>query len=408
MSASAEAPVRVLFCETNVDRTIGGSYFSLLFLASGLDRRKFTPIVVFSTEHALLPRFVAAGVETIVWPPPRPFSFGRDWRGARRWLRAPASFLRRAINVLWTLVIPTLQRSVFLRRRRVRIVHLNNSVLYNHDWMLAARLSGARCVTHERGINERFPAVARWHAQRLDAIICISEAVRSNLVARGVDFGNLVLIHNGLDPDAVGPVTGIDELRRHYRLPPSAVVVVMLGNLKVWKGQESVVRAIGLLKSRLPTVRCLFVGDYGPADSDFAELLRSLVDNLQLREHVIFTGYQANVAPYIAMSDMVVHASILPEPFGRVILEAMALRRPIVASRAGAIPEIVEHGVSGLTFTPGDSVALAESILRLAQDKAEASAMGQRGYERLMAKFHIRANLVATQGLYERLLRVTD
>lgn len=400
-------PATILYCEGNVDGTIGGSYYSLLYLVSGLDRRKYRPVVVFATEHALLPAFAASGVETRVWPNPRPFTFGT--RIARRWgtVASPLQAVQRLLNVWTGLLAPTLSRMRFLKASGVVLVHLNNSVLRNHTWMLAAWLTATKCVTHERGLNDHYPPLARFLARRLDAIICISNAVRDQMESRGVGVGRLVTIRNGLDPQQLRIQSRREDLRAAYRCDSDEFVVVMLGNIKQWKGQEVVVRAIERVRQSCPGVRCFLVGDASPSDAGYAKTVRDLVVSLALEKHITFTGFHHNVADFLVMSDVVVHASVRPEPFGRVVLEAMACHQPVIGSRAGAIPEIVVEGETGLLFRPGDSVELADAITRLARDRDLARRMGEQGYQRLVSEFPIARNIEATEGLYERLLGVT-
>ncbi len=212
---------------------------------------------------------------------------------------------QKALNFVRGFVGPALARAWFLRSRRIAIVHLNNSVLYNHDWMLAALLTRAVCVTHERGINDRFPAAARFFGRRLNTVICISEAVRENMRRRGADFGNLVTIYNGLDPEMMRVQTPASELRRTYGIGPDQVVIGMVGNLKSWKGQETVVRAVDHVRRTCPAIRCFFVGDTSPADKAYEQTLKALVASLGLEEHVIFTGYQRNVTDFLMMFDVV-------------------------------------------------------------------------------------------------------
>ena len=396
-------PINILFCENNIDGTIGGSYFSLLYLVKGLDRSRYTPIVVFYTEHSLLPAFRDAGIETIIWPRTRAFTFGTSPR-VPRLLRPLLAVIQKALNFVTGFVVPSLNRARFLRRRAIRIVHLNNSVLCNHPWMFAAMLARVRCVTHERGINERYPSLARYFGRRLDAVICISQAVRDNMRARGADFGNLLTIHNGLDPKMLAVRRAPDALRETFRLNGLGPIVVMIGNLRPWKGQETLVRAMARVRAVHPSARCLFVGATSPVDRDYETHLRSLVDELQLQDHVVFTGYQQNVADFLMLADVVVHASIEPEPFGRVILEAMACRKPVVASRAGAIPEIIDEGRTGLTFLPGDVEGLAEAIVQVTVDPDRSSRLGANGYQRLVQHFHITKNVEATERLYASLV----
>ncbi|MGA6826482.1 glycosyltransferase family 4 protein [Nitrospira sp. NS4] len=402
-----DPPVEVLYCENNVDGTIGGSYYSLLYLVKNLDRQRYHPIVIFYTEHALLPAYQEAGVETYVWEKAKTFTFGslnhRFWRWLRP-IRPIALLLQKALNFVHEFLVPAVVRAWYIKRKGVKIVHLNNSILYNHDWMFAAKLAGARCVTHERGINDRFTASAKYFGKRLDAVICISEAVRRNMHDRGADFGNLVVVHNGLDPDSMKMKIRPDALRAVYEIEPETVVVGMVGNIKSWKGQDTVVRAIDRVRRAFPSVRCVLVGDTSPSDKDYERSLHELVASLGLEKHVIFTGFQRHVGDFLMMFDVVVHASVLPEPFGRVILEAMACKKPVIGARAGAIPEIVEEGKTGLTFPPGDAECLAEAIMMLAGDREKGQRFGENGFNRLVNEFHIARNIEATQRLYERIL----
>jgi glycosyltransferase involved in cell wall biosynthesis len=123
-----------------------------------------------------------------------------------------------------------------------------------------------------------------------------------------------------------------------------------------------------------------------------------------VERNVLLTGYCPNIANILALAEIAVHTSVAPEPFGRVLLEAMALRKPVVGSRAGAVPEIVVHGQTGFTFTPGNPEELAGHILDLLADPARARAFGDAGYQRLVSHFHVRANVERTTAVYEKLL----
>lgn len=405
-------PTRVLYCENNVDGTVGGSYYSLLYLVKGLDRRQYDPIVVFYTEHALLSAFREAGIETHVWSKAKTFTFGADPNRMWKWLfpiRPMALVLQKALNVVHEFLFPALVRAWFLKRNGVKIVHLNNSILYNHDWMLAAKLARAKCVTHERGINQKYSRSARFFGRRLDAVICISSAVKDHLVRSGVDFGNLLLIHNGLDPSWVNPEPArVVELRKRYDLAEGHPVIGIVGNIKEWKGQETVIRATGIVKMRYQDIKCLIIGGASESDRSYESFIHGLVAELKLTEQVVFTGFQRHVAEYLSLLDIVIHASIDPEPFGRVVLEGMALKKPVIGSRGGAIPEIIEEGVTGMTYPPGDADRLARTVVELLADHDRANHMGERGYARLVEHFSLSKNIHATQSLYEGLLGATS
>lgn len=396
--ASRVPPRRILYCEGNVDGTIGGSFYSLLFLVENLDRTRFHPIVVFHRDHVLIPRFEASGADVHVIAPSPPLRLRTDvWR----WAAPLAKVLQKAINAWRGMIGEGLRRALFLRRHRVDLVHLNNSILRNHPWMLAAWLTRTPCVTHERGINPFYSREARFFARRLRAIICISGAVRASLVERRVAHQRLVLIHNGLDPSGIRPSVPGGAIRARHGIPPSASVVGMVGNIKEWKGQDVVVRACGRLRARLPNLYCVLVGDTAEGDLAYRRQLEDLVRERDLQQHVIFAGYQPNPADYMNAMDVVVHASTLPEPFGRVLIEAMALGKPLVASRDGAVTEIVAEEASGLTFAPGDDADLANQMYRLLTDTNFAATVGENARRRVSEKFDIRRNVEKTQALYE-------
>ena len=402
VATAGRAPVTVAYVESNLDGTIGGSYYSLLYLVKGLDRTQYTPLVVFHSAHTLLERFQEAGIETAIVPPARPLTFAEKFRASWMPLRAAAAAAQKALNFFQLFVWQGLRRAIWLRRRGARVVHLNNSIVKNHDWMLAARIAGIPCMTHERGINDWYSGAARYWAERLEAIVCISEAVRRQLEQHGLDNGNLLTIHNAFDPAEAKVEISPAELRARHGIAPEVPVIVMAGNLKAWKGQETVIRAMATVVEAHHDVRCLLVG--APVDPGFAAKMRELVNELGLQARVLFLGFHDNVIDYMAMSDIVVHASVLPEPFGRVALEAMACRKPIIGSAAGGIPEIIEDGVTGLTFPPGDADRLAAALIWMLDQPGAAAAMGERGYQRLVEHFPISANVRATQQLYERIL----
>ena len=383
---------RVLYVEGNVDGTVGGSYFSLFYLVSNLDRSRYEPIVVFAADTPLLPKFHAAGVRTMIRPLPT----------AARLPGAGGRLIAKGVNFWRGMVAEPLRLAALLRRERIDLVHLNNSIVRNHSWMVGAMLAGVPCVTHERGINERFPMRARLLARRLKAVVCISAAVRDNFVARGLGGLRLVTIHNGLDPASMQVTRSVEDVRAELGVGLEQRLVGMIGNIKQWKGQGVVIRAIGLLRDEFPTLTCVLVGDSSPSDAAYRQEIDGLIDELGLRDRILITGYRTDVANYVAALDVQIHASVAPEPFGRVLLEGMALSKPLVASGGGAVPEIVVDGQTGLLFEPGNPAALASALRSLLAEPARAEAMGRAGRERLEAEFSIRHNVRETQAMYDR------
>jgi glycosyltransferase involved in cell wall biosynthesis len=234
-------------------------------------------------------------------------------------------------------------------------------------------------------------------------VICVSEAVRNNMVEQGIGAENLVVIHNGVDPDRVKVGIPANEIRKEFEIEADAPIIGIGGNIRKWKGQEVVIRATSLIKKKFPNIRCFIIGDTGSEHARYKERLFNLVSELKLEGNIIFTGYRKNLADYFNAMDIVLHASVLPEPFGRVLIEAMALKKPLIGARGGAIPEIIEHEVTGLMCEPGNVEEYANAIERLLADNESAREMGRKAYERLQKEFHIKRNVEKTEQLYEQI-----
>lgn len=401
------SPVNILYCEGNTDGTVGGSYFSLLYLVAGLDKDKYRPLVVFHDEHAILHRYHAAGIATLIVPSYVPVVLPLLSKGnvAGSVLNPLIRSLQKTFNLASGLLGQAVRYARLIKHHRIEIVHLNNSVIRNNDWMLGAMLAGVPCITHERGINRHYSPLSRLLSRRLRAIVCISGAVRQTLERHAIGKGNLVTIYNGIDPDSVTVDESRQQLLERYGIPEGARIIGVVGNIKHWKGQETLVRALPAILRRIPNVVCLLVGAASPSDRAYQEGLIVLARELGVYANLRFTGYTDKVANHMNVMEVVVHTSVEPEPFGRVLIEAMALGKPLVAARGGAVTEIVEEHVTGLTFPPGDADALAEAVARLLEETGLAEVMGARGRARLVEHFDIRSNVRMTEALYDDVLR---
>lgn len=385
---------RIAYVDSNVDGTVGGSYFSLLYLVTGLDRNRYEPLVIFSAPTLLAPQFEAAGVQTVVQP----------LAPAVKLSRPIGRLAAKLVNFFLGFLLEPIRLARFLRRQHVSLVHLNNSIIRNHPWMLAALLARIPCITHERGINEHVSRRVRVLSRSLRAVICISAAVRDSLISNGLDRLRLVTIHNGLDPESMCAKRPSEQVRAELGLAPGQRLIGVIGNVKPWKGQEIVIRAMGLLREQYPDLACVFVGATSRGEHEYLCHIKRLASELGLTERMTFTGYRSDVADFVAALDIQVHASIAPEPFGRVLLEAMAFSKPLVASGGGAVPEVLVDGETGLLFRPGAPEDLARCVGQLLDNPELAVRMGRAGHIRLQDHFSITANVRATQNLYARLL----
>jgi glycosyltransferase involved in cell wall biosynthesis len=254
--------------------------------------------------------------------------------------------------------LPTLILSLFKRARLLAICHH----LAYHD--LTSRF--------RRAIDRPLEA---FSLRLMDRVITVSESAREELGSLGVDIDRITIIKNGVDPQMKWP--------QHWRkaeIRKNAFQVLFVGTCGPRKGLIYLLQAVGLLPRQCQV--CVHI--VGNIEDDPA-YYRSLVDFLDreaLREKVFFHGRisDAELAEMYASADVFVLPSLW-EGYGIVLLEAMVHGLPIVASRVGAIPELVRHGENGWLVPPGDSQALAEAIWSLTQDQSLCNRLGDRGRE---------------------------
>lgn len=223
-------------------------------------------------------------------------------------------------------------------------------------------------------------------------VVANSEATALAFVTAGGNPRRVVTIPNGIDPqpwEEAGPDGQPDRARRELGLG-TGPVVGLFGRLAPWKGQHVLLEAL----EHLPVVQALVVGGATFGEEVYRRELLAKADAPGLAGRVRFAGFRADVPALMRACDVVVHASTAPEPFGRVIVEAMLVGRPVVASDAGGPAEIIEHGCSGLLVRPGDPMELARALARVLGEPALARRLADAGRRRARAAFTLDAMLV--------------
>jgi glycosyltransferase involved in cell wall biosynthesis len=181
------------------------------------------------------------------------------------------------------------------------------------------------------------------------------------------------------------------------------VRVGIVGRLAPWKGQDVFLAAAERLAPRFPDARFVLAGSALFGEHDFEGELRRRAESGPLRGRVEFLGFCDDVWSVYRDLDVAVHASTLAEPYGNVVLEAMASRTPIVAAAAGGPLELVEHGRNGLLVPPGDADALAATLDRLLRDPDERRRLGRAGREHVERNFSLERDARRLEELYRRL-----
>lgn len=370
----------------------------MIDLVNALDKDRFEPIIGFHTDNFLVPVLRESGIETHIFDNPSSFSFGN------RLLDTVFAPIKKLINFFKKFLLPAFRYAKFIRGNSIDMVNANNSVVRNHAWMFAARIANTPCITHEMGINDSFSKASRYFAKRLKAIICVSNIVKDNMVRLGLDYPHITVIHNGQDMARYTLDETPEQLRTKYRFNDNDPIVGVVGNIKWWKGQETIVRAIVILVRKYPNIRCMLVGAAPEQFDEYGKTLESICREHDIQNNVIFTGFQENAIDYMNLMDIVVHTSVEPEPFGIVILEGMLLSKPVISTTIGGPAEIIENNESGVLVTPGDPELLASAIDHILCNREFAARIGKGGHERLLKEFTIEKNAAKTMRIYDEIL----
>lgn len=389
---------RVLFLEHSTDGTVGGSHYCLLEICRHLDKGRFRPVVCFFEHNSLVEDFKAVGAEVLIVRLPD------NWSASAGLPRPLARLVAFPVNLVRTLIVRALSWMRLLRRERIDLVHINNACGYDHDLMLAAKLCNLPCVVHERGILPVIDGRTRLFSRLIDRIIAISDAVAENLIRQGISVKRIVRIDDGIDPQRFAQRESESSVRSRFSIQSGDEVIGIVGNVKQWKGQHVVVEALGLLRPSHPQLKCLLVGS--KADPSYCDRLVARAKELDIPEHaLIFTGYEPHPADLMRIMDVVIHASVEPEPFGIVLLEAMGVRRPLIATDLGGPREIVVQDETGIRVPPNDPHALGMAIERLLNHPDRAEAMGRNGQARYHSRYRAKDNVVKIEHLYAELCR---
>lgn len=359
------------------DFNIGGTERQVLNLALGLDSSRFElHMACFRRQGKLAQELEGQGL------PFSEYGIGRLW--------GPQTF-RQQLRFL-----------LYLKRRRIQIVHTYG--FYPNVFAIPAAAVARRAVIiasiRDTGV---LLTPARKRVQKLacrpaDCIVANAEAVRQWLISEGYDPKKITVIQNGIAVSRFVRRNGNGKLHQELGLPSGSPLVAVLSRLNQLKGVQHFLEAARLAAERSPQVRFLILGD-----GTYRGELERYAALLGLGERVVFTGFRTDVPEVLSE----VSVSVLPsfsEGLSNVLLESMAAGVPVVATRVGGNPEVVQDGVTGFLVPPGNPEALAHAIRQVLENPELASRFGCAGKQRVMEQFSLQRMVEKTQRLYVNLL----
>ncbi|MBI3999788.1 MAG: GT4 family glycosyltransferase PelF [Candidatus Omnitrophica bacterium] len=303
-----------------------------------------------------------------------------------------------------------------LKQEQVDIVHTHAMVQVNVQARLGARLAAVPLISHmhlpnhfrnHRLIRAYQILLDNWTAQLCDELIAVSESTREALTAQGSAYRHAKIIYNGIDVDRCHHLKNRDSILKKLGLKPVHQIVGMVGRLCPVKGQKEFIQAAKEVSVQIPEAVFVLVGNDVERHGAYESQLRKVVSELGLNEKVIFTGYRSDALDLIHAFDVFVLPSKI-EGLPVTILEAMALKKPVVATSVGGVPEIVVDEKTGLLVPPNDVLRLSQSILRLLRNPGEAMELGEEGYEYVKQKFSEKKMMEQILAIYEQVIKARN
>jgi len=293
--------------------------------------------------------------------------------------------------------------AAFVRKHRIQIVHATDRPRDASYVSLLGHLTGAASVVHMHAPPTMLSRPTLWGLRNATAIFGVSDSVRRSLVAMGLSPEKISTLHNAVDADHFDPdVTPEPQLpvREQFGIPRGVPLVGIAARMNPWKGHFELIGAAARLKETFPDLHVLILGANVPevrADLEASAREGGVADRIH------FGGFQQDVRPFLREFDLFVHPSY-GEPFGLSIVEAMAMRKPVIACNSGGVPEIITHGRDGWLVEERSPEAVATAIATLLNDAELCRRMGASARQTVRDRFTPHQQCAAARQRYASLI----
>ncbi len=404
-----DGKICVLIVDTAID--FGGSIVSTANLIRGLDRNRFEPIFVSATSEELLRNKLAEASEsTRVVIAKKFMHYGRIAPIADAFKRIKPRVLGKGLIYLLYLLrlllnIPyALRMARLISKYRVDLVQLNNA-FGNDELEIVSLLTRRSRVVFFRGYIPLSAIERKFFLSGVKAFVSVSEFVKNEAIADGVPADKIQVATPPAIPEVLSE-TARAHIRARYSLRPEDLVVGIFGRVVNWKGQKEFVIAAAPVLRAIPNCRAFIVGDTSDGDVAYLHEVKRLCKELQIEDRVTFTGYIEKVYELYGIMDVVVHASIHPEPSGRVIFESMSCGTPVIASCYGGPKEFIDDGIDGYICDPKVPEQISNRLMTLLCDQSLRREMGSKAQEKILRVHNKRAYASSIERVYAQSLEL--
>lgn len=299
-------------------------------------------------------------------------------------------------------IVALMKLVILMKKEKIDIVH-SHGFNANYYGAIAAKIANIPvCIITEHGRywleRRRRILMTKLAAGLAKITISVSEDLREVLIETlKLSPHKVITVYSGIDLKEFSPNEKMD-IKKEFGINPEMFVVGNVANLRPVKGQIYLLKAIPKVIKVIPNIKIIIVGE-----GESRKELENVASELNISEHVIFLGQRQDIASILNIVDVFVISS-LSEEISLAILEAMAMKKAVIATRVGGNPEIISNGATGLLVPPKDENILSEAIIRLLKDKKFALELGERAYQLVKERFCLEVMIKNVENLYEELI----
>lgn len=377
-----------------------GAEQSLLFILKRINTEQFNIVVVCPHEGPIVQEIRKQGFDVEFVP-------------IKWWIAGKVDLLRVLYRIPFH-IFSVIKIVRLIKKHKIDLVHVNSIVTF--EGAVAARLLKIPCVWHLREIfiNNRTlrPALGVKSTIRLinklsNKVVCVSDAVKQSVIQHGEISGEkFEVLYNAVDAEEFKEADG-SRFRRELDISQETFVIGIVGSIQEKKGHEELLYAASKIVKAVKGAADVKFVIVGEGSQKYISRLKFLVEELCIKDYIIFAGFYTNIPEVMSGLDLLVVPS-WEEPFGRVVIEAMAAAKPVIGANSGGIPEIIEDGKTGLLFKPKDPIKLYEAITLLIEDSNRAEAMGIEGEKRVRRLFNPRKHISSLEKIYLEQLKIQN
>ncbi|MCK4330052.1 glycosyltransferase family 4 protein [candidate division WOR-3 bacterium] len=396
----------ILFLETASvvgNAGIGGSLRSLLQIVKGLNKNEYRPTVLLYHNFDIIDEYRKNNCKVIV------AELGNNQNLIKRGDNKNNSYINKCLRTFKFLKKIKRNFVILKKWKRIKhiykiikendidILHCNNRISTTLEGIVASKLAKIPCIVHQRDFNYDLPFVTKFIARKVNRFIAISYAIQQNLInENGVSPIKIEVIHNWINVEET-------ELTAPEKMYNKSFSILWIGRIIPWKGTHLLVEIANKLRETHKDFEIDIIGSYYKNSPEYFNSIRNRVDAYNLNDRINFKGYVNYNEIYKKKYDVFLHTSVKPEPFGRVIIEAMQHSIPVIATNMGGVLDIVKDGENGFLYDPNKLNEPVNKINRIWNSAHLKNKFVENGLLTIKNKFSSKDKIEKIQDIYGRM-----